>query len=119
MRARLAETALGAMVVAVIIGCPHDVTTSAATVNLWSDKALEKCVDLTPGQTLVYRFSADHPVLFNVHHHRGEELVEAVPEQLATRRSGTLEPRVSAQYCLMWTNPSAGTVKIDYDYNVR
>lgn len=120
MRGRIAAaTGLAAIVLTVIIGCHHDVRTSAATVNLWANKVLEECVDLAPGETFVYRFSADDSVLFNVHRHRGKEVIEAVPEQLVTNRGGTLEPRVSAQYCLMWTNPSAGTIKIDYDYTVR
>lgn len=107
------------MGLAAVIGCHHDVKTGAAAVNLRANQDFEKCVDLAVGETFAYRFSAGDSVLFNVHYHQEKDVIHAVPEHRIAHRSGALEPRTSARYCLMWTNPNAHTTKLEYNYTIR
>ncbi len=110
---------LAALVAIVACGCHQQARSGAAAINVWTGKSSETCLDLAPGDTLVYRFDANATVAFNIHYHQGDEIVYPLPEQPAVRRSGELEAGVSTEYCLMWTNPSPGVAKIDYEYRVR
>jgi hypothetical protein len=113
------KTGIVTMALALVIGCHHDVKTGAGAVNIWSNKMFEKCLDLAQGETLIYRFNANKAVLFNIHYHKEQEVIHAVSEQRIARSSGTFEPRVSARYCLMWTNPNTLMAKVEYDYTIR
>ena len=104
---------------ALVIGCHHDVKTGAETANLWPNKMSEKCFDLAVGEKLAYRFNATESVLFNIHYHLKKEVIHELSEHLIARRDGTFEPAISGRYCLMWTNPSTHTAKIEYDYTIR
>lgn len=119
LNGRWMNTGIAAMALALGTGCHHDVKTGAESVNLWANKMFEKCFDLALGETLVYRFNANESVLFNIHYHQGEEVNHVVPEHRIARSKGTLDPHISARYCLMWTNPNTHTAKVEYDYTIR
>ena len=48
----------------------------------------ERCVNLDAGQSIRYRFKASAPVDFNIHYHRGEEVVFPVRKaELLSKRT--------------------------------
>ncbi len=79
---------------------------------------LEVCFDLAPGYQLEYEFNCGATVKFDVHYHRGDEVIYRVAEQLVTGKQGRLIPNTPADYCLMWNNSGASPVTINYAYSV-
>ncbi len=73
----------------------------------------ERCLRLTAGARLGYEFAADAPVEFNIHHHRGKEVLYPV-QQPATRggRAQLFRADTPDDYCLMWENRGAGPVRV-------
>lgn len=74
----------------------------------------ELCLPLAAGQRLRYRFVADAPLDFNIHHHRGREVfypvrAAALREQAATDFTAP----AADDYCLMWENRGAHPVRVD------
>jgi hypothetical protein len=113
------KAGIAAMVVALIIGCHHDMKAGAEVVNLWANKTVEKCFDLAVGETLAYRFNANDSVLFNIHYHREKDVIHEIAEHLIARSNGTFEPHSNGRYCLTWTNPNLRMAKLEYDYAIR
>lgn len=73
----------------------------------------ERCLRLAAGARLGYEFAADAPVEFNIHHHRGKEVLYPV-QQPATRggRAQLFRADTPDDYCLMWENRGAEPVRV-------
>jgi hypothetical protein len=74
----------------------------------------ELCLPLTAGQRLRYRFRAEAPLDFNIHHHRGREVF--YPVRVTARREQPLvdfTAPAADDYCLMWENRGAHPVRVD------
>ena len=73
----------------------------------------EECVQMTPGDGLVYRFTAQRPVAFNIHYHDGNSVIMPVSRDDATADDGAFRPLVAQDYCLMWEAGREGAI-IEY-----
>jgi hypothetical protein len=73
----------------------------------------EECVQMAPGDWLVYRFTAQRPVAFNIHYHEGKSVIMPVSRDDATADDGTFRPLVAQDYCLMWEAGREGAI-IEY-----
>ena len=73
----------------------------------------EECVQMTPGDGLVYRFTAQRPVAFNIHYHDGKSVIIPVSRDDATADDGAFRPLVAQDYCLMWEAGREGAI-IEY-----
>lgn len=65
----------------------------------------EICVPVKVGETIHWRFTADVPVAFNLHHHIGKKVVMPVQLKRITGHEGKHTAEVASQWCLMWTAP--------------
>jgi hypothetical protein len=73
----------------------------------------EHCVKLEAGRAMAYRFDASAPVDFNVHHHRGKDVVYPVKREATRRLAATFRAKATDDYCLMWENKGAATVTVE------
>jgi hypothetical protein len=72
----------------------------------------EHCVKLEPNATLTYRFVASGAVEFNIHHHRGKDVLYPVKRDRIRKLEGRFRARASDDYCLMWENKGKQTVTL-------
>lgn len=75
-------------------------------------KFAEVCGKLSRGQAIAWRFEANGAVDFNVHYHDGGRVVFPAKQDAVTRAADTLEVNLDQDYCWMWTNKSADTVRL-------
>lgn len=75
----------------------------------------EYCVALAVGQVVRYRFEAEAPVDFNIHMHRGEEVIYALQQEAVTRIEFVdFKPEQASDWCWMWTNKNATQTDVRY-----
>jgi hypothetical protein len=72
----------------------------------------EHCLKIEAGKTVRYRFTAGAAVDFNIHHHRGNEVLYPVKRDAVARAEGEFRAPASEDYCLMWTNKSRAQVRV-------
>ncbi len=74
----------------------------------------EICLRIEAGTRIDYQFRAEAEVDFNIHHHRGREVLYPV-RQPAVRavEPASFSPTTSEDYCLMWENRSAVPVRVE------
>jgi hypothetical protein len=73
----------------------------------------EECFKLAGGQSTGYGFESSAPVDFNIHFHRGNDVVYPVKSDGAQRAEDRFTAPSTEEFCLMWTNrtPDMVTVK--------
>ncbi|MBD3307361.1 hypothetical protein GF339_13065 [candidate division KSB3 bacterium] len=83
----------------------------------------EECLEIVPNQVVVYSFQTSRPVDFNIHYHRGEEVLYPVSEQNIASKDGEFmlgqEIEGPQGTCLMWENPHNVYVNLNVEYTVR
>jgi hypothetical protein len=100
----------------------------AAAANAWADapdpddarvvvvelepgKAHEECLRLEAGQKRRYYWKSNAPVDFNIHYHRGDDVVYPVKRERMRGDGGTFIAKSGEDYCWMWT--AKGVAKIE------
>lgn len=74
----------------------------------------EICLRIEAGARIEYRFRAEAEVDFNIHHHRGREVL--YPVRLSAVRAveqASFSPTTGEDYCLMWENRGAAPVRVE------
>lgn len=85
------------------------------TERIKPDGIAEYCVTLAAGQVVRYRFEAEAPLDFNIHMHRGDEVITAVQQEAAARIEFVdFRADRPADWCWMWTNKSAASNEVRY-----
>ena len=64
----------------------------------------EECFKLPGGQSIGYAFESSAPVDFNIHFHRGNDVLYPVKADAIPRADDRLIAPSTEEYCLMWTN---------------
>jgi hypothetical protein len=92
-----------------------DATRVQKTEHIAAGAVGEHCTKLAAGQVVRYRFEADRPVDFNIHRHRGDEVIYAVQHEQASG-AGFVDFKADAEadWCWMWTNKSDAAVQVRY-----
>jgi hypothetical protein len=78
----------------------------------------ELCKRIRPDQKFTYSFESSGPVDFNVHYHRGEEVIYPVSEEKISTSKGYYSPKKENIFCLMWTNPQPESVDLSFKYKI-
>jgi hypothetical protein len=63
----------------------------------------EECVRLDKGDTRDFRWTSDAPVDFNIHYHRGNDVLFPVKGDGVRAGNGTFTADSDEHYCWMWT----------------
>lgn len=74
----------------------------------------ERCVRLQAGEAVVYCFTADGALDFNIHHHRGRDVFYPV-RRPDVREAGPARFSAPAEddYCLMWENRGSTPTRLE------
>lgn len=88
----------------------------AVTTTLVSSGAYKECFGLTMQQKLRYWYRADSTVDFNVQYVDAKETVYAVKKDKAAIGSGTFQPKVATDYCVVWTNAAKRPVTLSFEF---
>lgn len=75
-------------------------------------KIAEECFTLAAGERIEYQFEAMVPVDFNLHTHRGREVVMPVQIDRTREQAGVFTAPQREEYCMMWTNRSTVPARI-------
>jgi hypothetical protein len=78
----------------------------------------ELCKKIRPDQKLAFSFESSGPLDFNVHYHRGKEVLYPVSEEKITTSKGYYSPEKEDIFCLMWTNPQSEAVDLSFKYKI-
>ena len=93
----------------VLPGTPREVTEKK--INPF--ELHEECLQLIPGDWLVYRFTAQRPVDFNIHYQEGKSVIVPLLRDRTTGDDDTFRPLVARDYCLTWQAGREGAI-IEY-----
>ena len=72
----------------------------------------EECFKLPSGQSIGYAFESSAPVDFNIHFHRGKEVVYPVKADAIPRMDDRFTAPSTEEFCLMWTNRTLEMVTV-------
>lgn len=72
----------------------------------------ELCFELDAGRSIRYAFDAGAPLDFNLHFHRGKDVVFPIKSPAVDRRAGVFRAAMKDGYCLMWTNKTRAPVAL-------
>ena len=72
----------------------------------------EECVQLAAGQSIAYAFETSAPVDFNIHFHKGDDVVYPVQRDQVQRGDERFTAASAGDYCLMWTNTTLQMVTV-------
>ena len=75
----------------------------AVAVELAPKKVHEECARLEAGQSRRWHWKSSAPVDFNIHYHRGEEVVFPIKRDAMRGDGGTFTAKSGEDYCWMWT----------------
>jgi hypothetical protein len=86
----------------------------------------EECVTLKNGQVLVYQFSSNKPVDFNIHHHTEHKVQYPVVQREITEYRGIFDPQrenfnleQEEYFCMMWENRDMSMLRLSYECTVN
>lgn len=86
------------------------------TTTLGSSSARKECITLSTQQRLRYWYRAEGAVNFDVQYVEGKETLHPVKRDRAAIGSGTFQPRVAQDYCLVWTNLAKRPVNLSFEF---
>lgn len=72
----------------------------------------ERCIKLAAGASMRYRFKSSAPVDFNLHYHRGKEVIYPVKKAAVAKRVGRFRAKREDVYCLMWENRTKAVAQV-------
>ena len=75
----------------------------AVSATLEPSKMHEECVRLEAGDKRAYHWKSTAAVDFNVHYHRGDQVVFPVRRDGMRGDGGTFVAKTGEDYCWMWT----------------
>jgi hypothetical protein len=102
-----------------INGCSSIPWNSETAVTINPSKFHEDCIQLLPGDSLIYSFRTSDPVDFNIHYHENGKIFYPVSKKNVSDEKGKYTSGGKQFYCLMWTNHQKELVSLTYSYDVR
>ena len=94
--------------VALLAGCAStpELPPRALRIEIASGKIAEECFALAADERIDYQFESTAGVDFNLHTHRGGEIVTPVDVKRTRAQAGVFASPRAEEYCMMWTNVS-------------
>jgi hypothetical protein len=97
---------------ALLAGCGATVAAEPFVLDVAPGVFEEHCLRLEAGEAVRWRFTATETLDFNIHAHRGDQVIYPVRRRDVTRASGSFRTGAREDYCLMWTNRGAARVRV-------
>jgi hypothetical protein len=70
----------------------------------------EDCLRMEPGDTLLYRFTAQRPVAFAIRYREGRTVIMPLSRDNAIEDDGIFRPLAAQDYCLVWDAGREGAI---------
>lgn len=105
-RAALGGAAIG-LALASCASVPEQEPSRPLRIEIQSGKIAEECFALAAEERIDYQFEATAGVDFNLHTHRGGQIVTPVDVKRTRAQAGIFASPRAEEYCMMWTNVSA------------
>ena len=93
---------------------PGNVKSITTTLN--SGGARRECLGLATQQRLHYWYRADGALNFAVQYVAGRDTLYPVKKDNAAIGTGSYQPKVATDYCLVWTNVAKRPVTLSYEF---
>lgn len=108
------DDAFRTVLAAVLAAIAADVAAGDAfRLTIGAGKFDEHCLKIEAGRAIAYRFDASAPVDFNIHYHRGKDVLYPVRRDATRRLASTFRAESTDDYCLMWENRGAAAVTVE------
>ena len=88
----------------------------SVTTTLVSSGAYKECFSLSLHQKLRYWYRAESAVDFNIQYVEGKEMLYPVKKDKTAIGSGTFQPKVAQDYCVVWTNTAKRPVTLSFEF---
>ena len=88
----------------------------SVTTTLVSSGAYKECFSLSLQQRLRYWYRAEGAVDFNIQYVEGKETLYPVKRDKSAIGSGTFQPKVAQDYCVVWTNTAKRPVTLTFEF---
>lgn len=98
--------------IAALAGLPLQAYSAALDLAIAAGKFDERCVKLAEGEVITYRFKGSAPLDFNIHHHRGDDVLYPVRHAQVRKLAGRFRAPAADDYCLMWENKGAQPISV-------
>ncbi len=103
-----------ALMAAILMAGPaHATAEQALRMSIAPGKFDEHCLKIEAGRAIAYRFEASAPVDFNIHYHRGKDVLYPVKREATRQFASTFRAESTDEYCLMWENKGAAAVTVE------
>ena len=86
------------------------------TTTLGSSSARKECITLASHQRLRYWYRAEGAVNFDIQYVEGKETLHPMKKDKSAIGSGTFQPKVAQDYCLVWTNLAKHPVNLTFEF---
>ena len=97
------SVALATLCTAALAHAAPGPTNAVIATTLEPQKIHEECLRLEPGEQRRYHWKSDAPVDFNIHYHRGAEVIYPVKRDGMRGDGGTFTAKTAEDYCWMWS----------------
>ena len=87
-------------------------------VVLQPGKIHEDCFTLQAGQHVQYNFKLERSGKFNLHYHKGKQVLYPLRSESVSEQKGDYVATVTQDYCLMWSGAKDGDTKLGYEFIV-
>lgn len=101
-----------ALVVAGVAAPAVGATQGRIELAIAAGRADEVCMPLQAGTTLAWNFDASAPVDFNLHRHRGTQVLMPVDRKAIASDRAAHRVDATSTWCLMWTAPADRDVTV-------
>lgn len=88
----------------------------SVTATLNSSAARKECIGLTAQQRLRYFYRADAAINFNIQYVDGKDTLYPVRKDKSAIGSGSFQPKLAQDHCLVWTNLSTQPVTLTFEF---
>ena len=88
----------------------------SVTTTLVSSGAYKECFSLSLQQKLRYWYRAEAAVDFNIQYVEGRETRYPVKREKTAIGSGTFQPKLAQDYCVVWTNAAKRPVTLTFEF---
>lgn len=88
-------------------------------ITLAASGIYEECALLFPGQIMEYAFKSSKPVEFNIHVHKGDQVINFVSHKEVSIKKDSFYHEKKEIYCLMWNNTQTQTIDVVYQFQIH
>ena len=79
----------------------------------------EVCFTMNVGDQLHYHFDSNVPLVFNLHYHKGKQVITPVPDHKTVAEQGDFRASLKEKYCMMWTNREQKHAQLHISFSVE